>query len=94
MSEALALQPRDLCLDTDRPTLRFRSSKGDKARVFPIRSELKSALIVVLNYADVGRRKIISVSRSTARRWVKQAAFRAEVYGRLSPWRRKVSPAE
>ena len=88
VSEALALEPRDLSLDTDRPTLRVRQGKGGKARVVPVHPELQAALIAVLNYADVGRGKIISASRSTAWRWVKQAAFGAEVYGRLSPGRR------
>ena len=88
VSEALALEPSDLSLDTDRPTLRVRSGKGGKGRVVPVHPELQTALIAILNYADVGRGKIISASRSTAWRWVKQAAFRAEVYGRLAPGRR------
>ena len=88
VSEALALEPRDLSLDTDRPTLRVRAGKGGKARVVPVHPELQAALIAVLNYADVGRGRIVNTSRSTAWRWVKQAAFRAEVYGRLTPGRR------
>ena len=87
VSEALALEPRDLSLDTDRPTLRVREGKGGKARVVPVHPELQSALIAVLNYAAAGRGKIVNASRSTAWRWVKQAAFRAEVYGRLAPGR-------
>ena len=88
VSEALALEPADLSLDTDRPTLRVRSGKGGKARVVPVHPELQAALIAVLNYAEVGRGRIINASRSTAWRWVKQAAFRAEVYGGLPPGRR------
>ena len=88
VSEALALEPRDLSLNADRPTLRVRSGKGGKARVVPVHPELQAALIAVLNYADVGRGRIISASRSAAWRWVKQAAFQAEVYGTLPPGRR------
>ena len=88
VSEALALEPRDLSLDADRPTLQVRSAKGGKARVVPVHPELQAALIAVLNYADVGRGRIVNASRSTAWRWVKQAAFRAEVCGSLAPGRR------
>ena len=88
VSEALGLEPRDLSLDTDRPTLRVRSGKGGKARAVPVHPELQAALIAVLNYTDVGRGRIVNASRSTAWRWVKQAAFRAEVYGALPPGRR------
>ena len=88
VSEALALEARDLSLETDLPTLRVRSGKGGKARVVPVHPELQTALIAVLNYADVGRSRIISTSRSTAWLWVKQASFRAEVYDRLTPGRR------
>ena len=88
VSEALALEPGDLSLDADRPTLRVRSGKGGKARVVPIHPELQTALIAVLNYADVGRGRIVNASRSTAWRWVQTAAFRAEVYGELQPGRR------
>ena len=88
VSEALGLEPRDLSLDTDRPTLRVRSGKGGKARAVPVHPELQAALIAVLNYTDVGRGRIVNASRSTAWRGVKQAAFRAEVYGALPPGRR------
>ena len=88
VSEALALEPGDLSLDADRPTLRVRSGKGGKARIVPVHPELQAALIAVLNYADVGRGRIVNASRSTAWRWVQSAAFRAEVYGELPPGRR------
>lgn len=88
MSEALALEPRDLSLHADRPTLRVRAGKGGKARVVPVHPKLQAALIAVLNYADVGPGRIIAASRSTAWRWVKQATFRAEVYGTLPAGRR------
>ena len=64
VSEALALEPGDLSLDADRPTLRVRSGKGGKARIVPVHPELQAALIAVLNYADVGRGRIVNASRS------------------------------
>ena len=88
VSEVLALESGDLSLDADRPTLRVRSGKGGKARIVPVRPELQTALIAVLNYADVGRGRIVNASRSTAWRWVQSAALRAEVYGELLPGRR------
>ena len=88
VSEALALEPGDLSLDADRPTLRVRSGKGGKSRIVPVHPELQAALIAVLNYADVRRGRIVNASRSTAWRWVQTAAFRAEVYGRLPTGRR------
>ena len=88
VSEALALEPGDLSLDADRPTLRVRLGKGGKARIVPVHPELQAALSAVLNYADVGRGRIVNASRSTAWRWVRTAAFRAEVYGELPPGRR------
>ena len=88
VSEALALESGDLSLDADRTTLRVRSGKGGKARIVPVHPELQAALIAVLNYADVGRGRIVNASRSTVWRWVQSAAFRAEVYGELPPGRR------
>ena len=44
VSEALALEARDLHLDSDRPTLVVRQGKGRKDRVVPVLSELQTAL--------------------------------------------------
>ena len=44
ISEALALEARDLQLDTDRPTLRVRRGKGERTRVVPVHPELEAAL--------------------------------------------------
>ena len=68
------LEPRDLSLDTDRPTLRVRFGKGGKSRIVPVHPELQAVLIAVLNCADVGQGRIINANRSTLWRWVKQAA--------------------
>ena len=43
VSEALALESRDLHLDSDRPTLVVRQGKGHKARVVPVHPELRTA---------------------------------------------------
>ena len=51
----------------------------------PGHPELQAALIAILNYADMGRGRIVNASRLTAWRWVKQAAFWGEVYGKLTP---------
>ena len=45
VSEALALEKRDLFLDSDRPTLHVVRGKGNKARVVPMHPELQTALI-------------------------------------------------
>ena len=42
VSEALALEVADLSLDTELPTIRVRSRKGQKARVVPVHPELRS----------------------------------------------------
>ena len=89
VSEALALEPGDLSLDADQPTLWVRSGEGSKARIVPVHPELQAAPIAVLNYADVGRGRIVNASRSTAWRWVQSAAFRAEINGGL-PFGRRV----
>ena len=39
VSEALALETRDLHLDTDRPTLRVHQGKGRRSRAVPVHPE-------------------------------------------------------
>ena len=56
VSEALALEPRDLRLDSDRPTLRVRDDKGPKSREVPVHPELQTALIAATGYGAVGSR--------------------------------------
>ena len=48
VSESLALETRDLHLDSERPTLRVRQGKGRKARVVPVYPELQTAVATVL----------------------------------------------
>ena len=89
VSEALALQPADLSLDSDMPTIRVRQGKGSRSRIVPAHPELQSALTAVLQFADVARTgRIIGASRSTAWRWVHTAVDRAVELGALAPGRR------
>ena len=88
VSEALALEAADLSLNSDQPTLRVRQGKGNRSRIVPVHPELLNALVAVLQFADLGRGSIIGVSRSTAWRWVKEAANRAVALGALAAGRR------
>ena len=87
VSEALALERTDLSLHTELPTLRVRHGKGDKARVVPVHPELQSAMVSVLEFADMGDGRIIDVDRSTAWRWVQAAVRRAVELGAIVPGR-------
>ena len=87
VSEALALQPADLSLDTDLPTIRVRRGKGGRGRIVPVHPELQNALVAVLQFADVSG-GIIGASRSTAWRWVQTAAERAVELGAFPAGRR------
>ena len=86
-SEALALENRDLFLDSDRPTLRVRRCKGNKARVVPLHPEVRTALVAVTSYGAVGQGRLIDVFRTTAWRWVQAATRLATERGQLAPCR-------
>ena len=88
VSEALALEAADLSLNSDQPTLRVRQGKGNRSRIVPVHPELLNALVAVLQFADVGRGRLIEVSRSTAWRWVQEAANRAVAIGTLREGRK------
>ena len=77
VSEALALEPADLSLDTDQPTIRIRRGKGGRRRIVPVHPELLNAPAAVLQFSQIGRGKIIPVSRSTGWRWAQAAVDRA-----------------
>ena len=83
VSEALALEARDLHLDSDRRTLVVRQGKGRKDRVVPVLSELQTALTVATSFGTVGQGRLIEVSRVTVWRWVQQAVRRATEAGQL-----------
>ena len=88
ISEALALETRDLRLNTDRPTLSVRKGKGSRTRTVPVHPELQSALIAATSYGAVASGPLIGVSRTTAWRWVQQAAKRAADAGQIDHGRR------
>jgi len=77
VSEALALEVADLGLADDNPTLRVRRGKGNKARLVPIHPELAVGLGNFLDYSNTRRGKLFSAHRSTAWRWVQDAAMKA-----------------
>ena len=67
ISEALALEVRDLSLDTELPTIRVRQGKGSRARIVPVHAELHSALSSALQLGNVGQlHELVRPSRSTA----------------------------
>ena len=83
VSEALALEARDLHLDSDRPTLVVRQGKGRKDRVVPVHPELQTALTAATSFGTVGQGRLIDVSRVTVWRWVQQAVLRATEAGQI-----------
>ena len=84
VSEALALEPADLSLDSDQPTIRVRQGKGGRSRMVPVHPELLNALVAVFQFSQIGRGRIIPVSRSTAWRWVQAAVKGAVSLGAVS----------
>ena len=86
VSEALALEVRDLSLDSGLPTIHVRQGKGAKPRVVPVHPELHSALASSLQFGNIVQGdKLIRASRSTADRWIRSATTRAEEAGAISP---------
>ena len=84
ISEALAVEARDLSLDTDRPTIRVRQGKGSKSRIVPVHAELHAALISALQFGNIDHvDRLVRASRSTADRWIKAAAARADELGAI-----------
>lgn len=81
VSEALALEPGDLSLDTDRPTLRVRRGKGNKTRIVPVHPELGAALMMATTYGGKRPGPFVAVDRSTAWRWVQAATSKAKAAG-------------
>ena len=85
VSEALALQTRDLYLDTDRPTLLLRQGKGCRPRVVPVHPEFQAALIAATGFGALVDGPLIPVTRVTAWRRVRQAVGRVVEAGQLGP---------
>ena len=88
ISEALALEARDLSLESELPSIRVREGKGSKPRTVPVHPELHAALTSALQFGDVGREdRLVRVSRATADRWIKAAAARASELGSITAGR-------
>ena len=78
VSEALALEVRDLSLDSDLPTIHVRRGKGAKPRIVPVHPELHSALASSLQFGNIAQGdRLIKASRSTADRWIRAATVEA-----------------
>ena len=89
VSEALALKASDLSLEGELPSLRVRRGKGARARIVPVHPELQNALASAMQFSDVGAEdRLVSVTRSTADRWIRSAVARAEESGSIPPGRR------
>ena len=91
VSEALALETRDLSLDGDQPTIRVRLGKGRRQRLVPVHAELHNELNAWRRHgrpkADA---KLFGVTRRTASRWVERARDKAIAAGDL-PYGKHVS---
>ncbi len=78
VSEALALEVRDLSLDSGLPTIHVRQGKGAKPRIVPVHPELHSALASSLQFGNIVQGdRLFSASRSTADRWIRAAKAKA-----------------
>ena len=80
ISEALAVERRDLSLETDRPTIRVRRGKGSRARIVPVHTELQFGSVSPDD-------RLVRAPRPTADRWIKPSAARAEELGAIPPGR-------
>lgn len=82
--EALALEVRDLSLDSGLPTIHVRRGKGAKLRIVPVHPELHPALATSLQSGNITQGdRLIKASRSTADRWIRAANGRAEEVGAI-----------
>ena len=81
-------RPGDLSRTSDQSTIRVRQGKGSRSRIVPVHPELLNALVALLQFADVGRGRLVDASRSTAWRRVQDAATRAVDLGTLTAGRR------
>ena len=89
VSEALALEVRDLSLDSGLPTIHVRRGKGAKPRIVPVHPELHSALASSLQFGNIAQGdRLIKASRSTADRWIRAAKSKAEEAGAIPAGRR------
>ena len=67
VSEAIAVERRDLTLGVDRPTLRVRKGKGNRSRVVPVHPELETTLRIYLGLLPRGHDgPLVGVARQNA----------------------------
>ena len=89
VSEAFALEVRDLSLDSGLPTIHVRRGNGAKPRTVPVHPELHSALSRSLQFGNIAKGdRLIRASRSTADRWIRVATAKAEEVGATQMGRR------
>ena len=87
--DTLALEVRNLSLDSGLPTIHVRQGKGAKPRIVPVHPELHSALVSSLQFGNIVQGdRLIKASRSTADRWIRAAKARAEQAGAIPSGRR------
>ena len=82
ISEALALEVKDLDLADERPVLRVRQGKGNQDRMVPCHPELRVALENAISFGKT-RGRFIPVTRNTAHVWIKNALARAQGAGQI-----------
>ena len=89
ISEALAVEPRDLQVDeSGNTTLRVRRGKGNTSRLVPVHPELMAALETDLDYGGRQDRPFVDASRTHASRWVASAVRTATAAGVLAEGRK------
>lgn len=93
ISEALAVEPRDIQDETGNPVLRVRRGKGNVSRLVPVHPELMAALKTDLDYGGRQDRPFVSVSRQHASRWIASAVRVATDSGVLVEGRKVSSHA-
>lgn len=84
VSEACAVQPRDVHLDANPPELVVRQGKGSRDRVVPLHAELANALAAAMGYSRArAGDALVGVSRVHAWRRYKVALGRAVEMGAI-----------
>ncbi len=83
ISEALAVQGRDIILDPDNPVIVVQQGKGSKSRAVPLHPELAAAFRMFFSFTAVTTGQLFGISRSTAHRRIKEALEKARALGQI-----------